>query len=73
MPLFQNGELLPKSQVFHEQVVARAKDANSQCKKKPQQARREISFQSDPKRLMLSSATPNTDKRRSTGSTGESQ
>jgi hypothetical protein len=43
-PTFQNSDLLPKSQVFHEQVAARAKDLSRQNEKKSQQAQNETSF-----------------------------
>jgi len=38
MPLSQNSELLPKSQVFQEQVAARTKNPVNKNRQKPQQA-----------------------------------
>jgi hypothetical protein len=34
----QNGKLLPKSQVFHEQVATRAKESGNKTEEKLQQA-----------------------------------
>jgi hypothetical protein len=41
MPSFQNNELLPKSQVFQKQVVARTDRSNEQDEQEPQRARHE--------------------------------
>jgi hypothetical protein len=40
----QDGKLLPKHQVFQEQVVARAKEANRQNREKPKQAQHGVGF-----------------------------
>jgi len=40
----QNRKLLPQSQILQGQVAARAKETNSQYRKKPQQAQHETSF-----------------------------
>jgi hypothetical protein len=37
VPPFQNGELLPESQIFQEQLAARANESDSQNWEKPQQ------------------------------------
>jgi hypothetical protein len=42
--LRQNRKLLPQSQILQDQVAARAKETNSQYRKKPQQAQHETSF-----------------------------
>ena len=44
MPPLQNRKLLPKGQVFQEQVMARTEESNSKCSQKSQQAQHEISF-----------------------------
>ena len=41
---FENAKLLPKSEVFQEQVAARAKEASGHDRQKPQQAHHENSF-----------------------------
>jgi hypothetical protein len=38
---FQNSELLPESQIFQEQLAARAKEPDSQNREKPQQTEHE--------------------------------
>ena len=43
MPPFQNSELLPESQIFQEQLAARAKESDSQNREKPQQTEHEQS------------------------------
>ena len=44
MLLFQDGELLSKSQIFQEQIAARAKEASTYDRQKPQQAQHETSL-----------------------------
>jgi hypothetical protein len=46
MSLPQDSKLLPKRQVFQQQVAARAKELSYQDSQKPQQAQHEISLQS---------------------------
>jgi hypothetical protein len=41
VPLFQNSELLPESQIFQEQLEARAKESERQNRGKPQQTQHE--------------------------------
>jgi hypothetical protein len=43
-PTFQNSGLLPKSQVFQEEVATRAKDLSGQNERKSHQAQHETSF-----------------------------
>jgi hypothetical protein len=44
MPSPQDRKLLPKRHVFQDQIPARAKETNSQYRKKPQQTQHETSF-----------------------------
>jgi hypothetical protein len=44
MLLLENGKLLPKSQIFQEQVAARAKKSSKEYSQEPQMAQHEISF-----------------------------
>src|ERR1019366_4664261 len=44
MLLFQDGELLSKSQIFQEQFAARAKEVSTYDRQKPQQAQHETSL-----------------------------
>jgi len=46
MPLLQNPKLLPKSQVFQEQVTARPEDAGKQERRKTEQTNHDTSFAS---------------------------
>jgi hypothetical protein len=43
-PLFQDGELLPKSQIFQEQITARAKKTRKKNSLEPQQAQHKTSL-----------------------------
>jgi hypothetical protein len=44
MLLFENTELLPKSQVFQEQIAARAKEPSGEKDQEPEQAQHQASF-----------------------------
>src|SRR5580698_1126801 len=47
-PTFPNGKLLPKSQIFQEQIAAGTGSSENQGRKKPQQAQlREFSHEDD--------------------------
>jgi hypothetical protein len=42
MPILQDGKLLPQSQIFQKQVMARADRANKQNEREPQRTQHEI-------------------------------
>ena len=44
MLLFENTKLMPQSQVFQEQLTARAKESRKENSKEPHQANHEASF-----------------------------